>query len=173
MSIFSRLWPGAYRDIVLNSVIASPLFPMPLRWRALRAYGMNIESCYVSPKVWFGSSRVTIGAGTFINYECMFNTTAPISIGANCNIAMRVTFVTTSHEMGGPSRRAGPATAEPITVGEGCWIGAGATILPGVTIGAGTVIAAGSVVTRSTEPNSVYAGVPARLVKSLAEAPAA
>ncbi|WP_458781235.1 DapH/DapD/GlmU-related protein [Arthrobacter sp. D3-16] len=97
----------------------------------------------------------------------MFNTTAPISIGANCNIAMGVTFVTTSHEVGDASRRAGESTAKPIVVGAGTWIGANATILQGVTIGSGTIIAAGAVVTTDCEADTIYGGVPARKIKEL------
>jgi len=167
MGILGRLWPNTYRDVVLNGLLASPLLPAPLRWRALRAYGMQIEPSRISPGVWFGSSRVSIGAGTFISYGCMLNTTAPITIGANCDIAMRVTFVTTSHEVGGPMRRAGTPVAEPIFVGDGTWIGANATILPGVTIGAGSIIAAGAVVTSDCEAGALYGGVPARKIKSL------
>lgn len=44
------------------------------------------------------------------------------------------------------------------------WIGAAAVILPGVHLAEGTVVAAGSVVTKSTEPYSVVAGVPARVI---------
>lgn len=167
MGIIDRLWPGLYRDVVLNSLIASPLFPTPLRWRALRAYGMHVERSYISPRVWFGSSRVAIGEGSFVNHGCMFNTTAQITLGRNCDVAMNVLFATSSHEVGGPSRRAGAPIAAPISVGDGSWIGAGAVILPGVTIGDGTVIAAGSVVTKDTEPHSLYAGVPARAVRGL------
>lgn len=69
-------------------------------------------------------------------------------------------------------RRAGPSTQEPITVQEGTWIGARSTILPGVTIGAGVIVAAGSVVTRDCDPHSLYAGVPARKIRSLIISPA-
>jgi maltose O-acetyltransferase len=163
----TRLWPSLFRDVVLNTVIASSLFPKPLRWRALRAYGMNVERCNVAPGVWFGSGRVSIGADSFINYGCQFNTSARISIGARCDIAMQVLFVTSSHEVGGPHRRAGRPTAEPIVVGDGCWIGARSVILPGVTIGAGTIVAAGSVVVRDCDTNSLYAGVPALKVRDM------
>lgn len=143
--------------------------PRPLRWRVLRALGMQVEPSRISPDVWFGSSRVSIGEGTFINYGCMFNTSAPISIGRNCDIGMRVTFVTSSHEVGVPARRAGKATAAGIRVGNGVWIGASAVVLPGVSIGDGAVIAAGAVVTKSCPAHGIYGGVPAKLVRSFSD----
>jgi len=45
-------------------------------------------------------------------------------------------------------------------------IGSNAVVFPDVTIGEGSSVAAGSVVTRSLKPWGVYAGMPARLVKS-------
>lgn len=167
MRFVGIVWPGLWRDLVLNTLISSSWFPQPLRWRALRAYGMNICRCYISPGVWFGSERVTIGRGTFVNYRCMFNTSAPISIGANCDIGMEVLFATSSHEVGSSSRRAGCAVALPIAVGDGVWIGARSVILPGATIGDGAVIAAGAVVTGNVEPNALYGGVPAKRMRDL------
>ena len=58
-------------------------------------------------------------------------------------------------------------TAAPIVVGKDVWIGAHATILKGVTIGDGAIIAAGAVVTRDVPPNTIAAGVPARVVKTI------
>lgn len=56
---------------------------------------------------------------------------------------------------------------QPIQIGKNCWIGANATILMGVTIADDCVIAAGSVVTKDLDrPNSLYAGNPARFIKS-------
>jgi acetyltransferase-like isoleucine patch superfamily enzyme len=57
-------------------------------------------------------------------------------------------------------------TRQGITIGRNCWIGAKVTILDGVTIGDNCIIAAGSVVDKNIEPNTVAAGVPARVVKS-------
>lgn len=159
------------RDVTLNAVIASPLVPTRARWLALRAVGMHVERCSVASRVWFGSSRVRIGRGTYVGNHCLFDTWAPITIGRRCAIAMQVSFVTSSHELGGPDRRAGAMTAQPVTVGDGVWIGARATVLPGVTIGEGAVVAAGAVVTDDCAPNTLYAGVPARAVRSLGSAP--
>ncbi|MDF1706237.1 MAG: DapH/DapD/GlmU-related protein [Aeromicrobium sp.] len=167
MKIVRRAWPNLFRDIVLNSVMASSLFPRPLRWRLLAALGGQAEACAISPSVWFGSSNISIGGGTFINYGCRFNSHGSIRIGRNCNIAMEVLFVTTTHEIGSQQRRAGEPSSRSIAIGDGVWIGARATILPGVNIGDGAIIAAGAVVTADCEANVLYAGVPARALREL------
>jgi carbonic anhydrase/acetyltransferase-like protein (isoleucine patch superfamily) len=53
-----------------------------------------------------------------------------------------------------------------------CLIGMGSVILNGARIGSGSIIAAGAVVTEKTviEPGSLWAGVPAKLVKKLENA---
>ena len=57
------------------------------------------------------------------------------------------------------------ATAKGIVIEDDVWIGHGCTILDGIVLAKGTVVAAGSVVNKSTEPYSVVAGVPARIIK--------
>ncbi|MCK6091078.1 acyltransferase [Micrococcus endophyticus] len=47
------------------------------------------------------------------------------------------------------------------------WIERGATVGAHSFVNRGVEVAAGAVVTRSTEPNGLYAGVPARRVKDL------
>ncbi len=56
---------------------------------------------------------------------------------------------------------------ELITVGNDVWIGQGVAISrkPGLTIGDGAVIGAGAVVTKSVEPYTIVAGVPAKPIK--------
>jgi acetyltransferase-like isoleucine patch superfamily enzyme len=55
----------------------------------------------------------------------------------------------------------------PTLVKRGASIGSGAVLLCGITIGENALIGAGSVVTRDVPPNTVVAGIPARVVKSL------
>lgn len=55
-----------------------------------------------------------------------------------------------------------------IIVEDDAWIGANATILAGVRIGKAAVIGAGAVVTRDIPSGTVWAGVPARQLRSLA-----
>lgn len=57
----------------------------------------------------------------------------------------------------------------PISVGSNVFIGAGCIILPGAVIGDDVIIGAGSVVTKELPSGFVYAGVPARAIKSISE----
>ena len=52
-------------------------------------------------------------------------------------------------------------------VGKGTSVGSSATILCGVTIGEGAIVGAGAVVTKDVPPNSVVAGVPAKVIKKI------
>lgn len=56
---------------------------------------------------------------------------------------------------------------KPINIGNNVFIGAECLILPGVTIGDNVVLGARSVVTKNLHANAVYAGVPAKHIKSL------
>lgn len=58
-----------------------------------------------------------------------------------------------------------PNTNKSVLIGNDVWIGADVKILEGVTIGDGAIIAAGSIVTKDVEPYSIYAGVPAKLIR--------
>jgi len=55
----------------------------------------------------------------------------------------------------------------PVIIEDNVWIGEGVCILPGVTIGKNCIIGANSVVNKSFPKNSVIAGIPARLIKTL------
>ena len=57
----------------------------------------------------------------------------------------------------------------PVTIGNNVFIGMNAIITRGVTVGDNVIIGAGSVVTGDCEPNSVYAGNPARKIMTLEE----
>jgi acetyltransferase-like isoleucine patch superfamily enzyme len=50
---------------------------------------------------------------------------------------------------------------------KGASIGSNATILAGIVIGENALIGAGSVVTKNVPPNTVVAGVPARIIKAI------
>ena len=59
-------------------------------------------------------------------------------------------------------------TCIPTLLKKGASIGSGATLLCGITIGENAMIGAGSVVTRDVPPDTIVAGNPARVIKSIA-----
>jgi acetyltransferase-like isoleucine patch superfamily enzyme len=109
----------------------------------------------------------TIGDDVFVNAGCTFDGAAPIVIENGAQLGFQVTLITGDHEIGEPRSRAGAHCARPIRIGLGAWIGARAVILPGVTIGRGAVVAAAAVVTRDVAPDTLVAGVPARVLREL------
>ena len=112
-------------------------------------------------------TAITIGAGTFINYDCVFLDAAPISIGSDCQIATRVQLLTATHPIDPEPRRNGWEYAQSIAIGDNVWLGGGVIVCPGVTIGDNTVVGAGSVVTRDLPADVIAFGVPARVSRGI------
>jgi maltose O-acetyltransferase len=113
--------------------------------------------------------HVTIGARTFVNYDCVLLDVARISIGASCQIATCVQLLTATHPIDPEPRRLGWESARPITLEDNVWLGGGVIVCPGVTIGANTVVGAGAVVTRDLPPGVVAAGNPARVQREIGD----
>ncbi len=133
----------------------------------LAGYKVARNSCF-----WAGanlrSKRLVVGGNVFVNVGFFFDGFDTLTIGDNVRIGQYVKIITATHEIGPPQQRGTHETiGKPVHIENGSWIGSCAIILPGVTIASGCVIAAGSVVTKSTEPDGLYAGNPARLLRLL------
>lgn len=121
--------------------------------------------------------NIKVGKGCFVNYNCTFLDVAPITFGNRVWIGANVTLATPNHPFIAEERL--PAEypdgnhnleyASPITIKDGCWICSSATICGGVTIGENSIVAAGAVVTRDVPPNSIVAGVPAKVIRQIDE----
>ena len=116
--------------------------------------------------------RLSIGHGSFLGHNCALTIAGQVQIGDHCLIAGGVRIADfDGHPLDADERRAGgtsaPATVLPVIIGDDVWIGHGAVILKGVTIGDRAVIGAGAVVTRGVPADTVVAGNPARVIKSL------
>lgn len=112
----------------------------------------------------FGKN-IHIGNYVFINAGCSFQDQGGITIGDGCLIGHHTVIATLNHEEQ-PARRNDLHPA-PVVIGNRVWIGANATILPGVRIGDGAIIAAGAVVTKDVPKNTVVAGIPAKVLKTI------
>ena len=111
--------------------------------------------------------NVHLGDRSFVNFDAVMLDVAPITIGADCQLATRVQLLTATHPIDAAARATMWEWGEPITLEDGVWLGGGVIVLPGVTIGAGTVVGAGAVVTRDLPPGVVAVGNPARVLREV------
>lgn len=91
-----------------------------------------------------------------------------IEIGENVTLTENVKLVT--HDGGTAvirNNNPGLNFYGKICIRDNCFIGTQSIVLPGVTIGPNSVVGAGSVVTKHVPPNTVVAGVPAKIIRSL------
>lgn len=155
------------QNVLMNQIGASMLVSGRLRQLIYCVCGARVRTRWIAPRCFFGGANISVGQGTFINYDCFLDTFAAITIGTNCNLAMQVALVTSTHVLGPQTKRGEALEGKPISIGDGCWLGARVMVLPGVQIAEGCVIAAGALVTGDCAANGLYAGVPARRIKEL------
>lgn len=113
--------------------------------------------------------NLTIGDHCYIGPETFFDLTGRITLEEQVALAPRCTIITHQDVGERPLARYVKPTKEHTVLKSGCWIGAGVTILGGVTIGANSIVGAGSVVTHDVDDFSLYAGVPAKFIRKVAE----
>ncbi|GAB4024782.1 DapH/DapD/GlmU-related protein [Spirosoma koreense] len=138
-----------------------------VRARLSDIIGTTIDaSTTIFPPFYTNFGRFTrLGKRVFINHACSFLDIGGITIEDDVKIGPRVNLTTENHPLDPSERKT--LLIKPILIGRNAWIGAGATLLPGVTVGENAVVAAGAVVSRDVPPNTVVAGVPAKVVKTL------
>jgi maltose O-acetyltransferase len=107
--------------------------------------------------------NIRLGAGVFINFNCVILDVVEVSIGEKTQIGPNVQLLAADHPRDAASRESGLEFGRPVRIGRNVWIGGGAIVLPGVTIGDNAVIGAGSVVTRDIPANATAFGNPARV----------
>jgi acetyltransferase-like isoleucine patch superfamily enzyme len=156
---------------IINYAQASIFVQRRVRNLALNIGGAKIDAtAIIASHCYFGSQKITVARGAVINIQCFLDGSDEIAIGESARLGPYVKILTGTHEIASSVIRRNPNDATltaPVKIEKGCWIGMGAMILPGITIAEGCVIAAGAVVTKDTEPNGLYAGVPAKRVKNL------
>lgn len=127
------------------------------------------EGSVVKSAAYLGSRKgfIKIGRNCSINRNCVLLGYGGITIGDNVRIACNTAIVAFNHNYeDGDQPIANQGNRwEGITIQDDVWIGSGVRILDGVVISKGAVVGAGSVVTRSVDPYSVVAGVPAKEIK--------
>jgi acetyltransferase-like isoleucine patch superfamily enzyme len=140
------LWQASIRDVQFGSEV-------------ICVEPCNLYGCSIGDKSFVGPF-VEIQQGAIIGKRCRVQ----VTIGDDCFIGHGVMFVNDLFKRGGPSGKA--EDWKPTHIGNNVNIGSNATILP-VSITDRVVIGAGSVVTRDITEPGIYAGNPARKIRTL------
>jgi acetyltransferase-like isoleucine patch superfamily enzyme len=110
----------------------------------------------------YAKGRISIGAHSVIDRNCVLDGRGGIMIGANVNLAPEVMILTAYHD---PDSDDFVGIEKGVVIEDYVWIATRATILPGVRIGSRAIVGAGSVVTKDVASGAVVAGNPARVIR--------
>jgi acetyltransferase-like isoleucine patch superfamily enzyme len=166
------------------------LFPRPLfnaTWFAVRSFpgkpGVGLRYLYAKRLAKRCADNVRLGPGCTILYweNLELGTNVNIHVGTyidalggvqirdDVSIAHSSSVLSFEHTWADESQpiKYNPLAKQPVVIGPDAWIGCGVRVLAGAQIGARTVVAAGAVVTAGEYERGVYAGVPAKLKKSI------
>lgn len=113
-------------------------------------------------------SRLSVGQNSTINGYANFRfSKGKIDIGKDCLLARNVTIITQSYELDNTKKiSSSNMFVKDVVIGDGAWIGSNVIIMPGVIIGEYSVIGAGSVVTKNVGRYEIWAGNPAKKIRS-------
>lgn len=110
------------------------------------------NDCGLSGATVVATCSISIGDGALLGADCMIIDTD---------------FHPVDHAERRYASRPVSGSDDAVRIGRNVFIGARATVLRGVRLGDNCVVAAGSVVTRSFPANSLIAGSPARLIRTV------
>jgi acetyltransferase-like isoleucine patch superfamily enzyme len=160
------------RAMAITPVLNRLTFDDAARIRAVfsELIGAKVDDGFslIPPFYTTGGENIRLGRNVFINQNCTLYDLGGIDIGDDVMIGPNVSLITSSHPVA-PSQRREAVIARPIVIGNNVWIAAGVTVIGGVTIGDNSVVAAGAVVTKDVPPDSLVAGNPAEVIRSIKE----
>ncbi|GEO63490.1 DapH/DapD/GlmU-related protein [Companilactobacillus nantensis] len=108
-----------------------------------------------------------LGKNVYISNCSMFVDLGGIYIGDNVLIGPNTTITSVNHRVNPEERR--HLNFKSVYIHDNAWLGANVTVTPGTVIGENAIVAAGAVVTKNVPANTIVAGVPARIIKTIKE----
>lgn len=155
----------------------------------LKGYGKNVlisrkASIYGAENIILGNNvRIddfcilsgNIAIGDYVHiaaYSAMYAGNAGIVVNDFCNISSRVCIYAISDDYSGETMtnpmvddRFKNVIEQQVIINKHAIVGSSSTILPGACISEGTAVGAMSLIKELTQPWSIYAGIPAKLIK--------
>ncbi len=135
---------------------------------------INLYGCTIGDNSRIGAF-VEIQKNAFIGKNCKISSHTFICEGVtiedNVFIGHNVTFINDlyprSTTEGGALQTEADWACVKTVIKKGASVGSSATLLCGITVGENAIVGAGSVVTKDVPPNTIVAGNPARIMKTL------
>lgn len=111
--------------------------------------------------------NLKLGNNVSIHPMCYIDSLGGITIQSNVSIAHATTILSTEHLYDDLEQNIKDQgyKYDRTVIESNVWIGAGVRILAGSKVSSGSIIAAGAVVKKTVPNNSVYGGIPAKLIK--------
>ncbi|KZY46031.1 hypothetical protein A3732_08335 [Oleiphilus sp. HI0050] len=161
--IFRWCWPlldllPSYFGVAMRYVFARRLF---------KSVGDNLYIARsVTIKNW---SNVVVGNNVSIHEGSYIDGAGGILLGNNVSIAHHSSLISFEHTWEDENLpiKYNPTITKNINIHDDVWIGCGVRILAGSIVKSRSVVGAGSVLKGEVDSNCIFAGVPARRVKSI------
>jgi maltose O-acetyltransferase len=182
---FRNLWLAKLRAAIAGTKLETGrkvCFDVPVRAHGEGSVaigdGVNIGTsqavCYGSGQVMLQArgpeAQLRIGPGTATNNNVAIYATESVELGRDCLLAELVTIYDSDfHELAPALRRTSAGPSAPVRIGDRVWLGSRVMVMKGVEIGDDSVIAAGAVVTSSIPASVLAGGVPAKVIRPLAD----
>ncbi len=137
-----------------------------LRVRSLKCIIQIGDNCRIMRNIYVGNgNNISIGSYSRINENVRLDN---VKIGEHVMIARDAIVLGKMHgfeDIEIPMNLQNKVVVCPTIIEDDVWIGTRVIIMPGKKIKKGCIIGAGAVLTKDTDENGVYAGVPAKLIK--------
>lgn len=135
---------------------------------------VNLYGCSIGDNTKIGTF-VEIQKNASVGKNCKISSHTFICEGVHIEddvfVGHNVTFINDKHPRsvnpGGQMQTEADWKVVETFIRKGSSIGSSATILCGITVGENAIVGAGAVVTKDVPPNTIVAGVPAKVIKKI------
>ena len=153
------LWEMFDKSLLGENVYLGVKFRRMLAKRIFGRCGRNFKAFHFV-KFTFGYG-IEVGDDVVVHRHVLLDDRGGIRIGNSASVSDYVNVYSHSHHISEGRDVRTPRTV----IGDGVRIAYHATVLAGTTLAPNSMIGAGALVTRDTEPDTVYVGVPAKAAK--------